>query len=94
MIFIVWNNEQTETIQCFLNLPISEEMENPINLVFNDVTLKKNLNNGPNRFPTLFVGNENHPLICYRNNDEPEAKWRIAIPNTLANSIVRWYQLI
>jgi transposase InsO family protein len=96
----ICNNEHTEMIQCFLNQPIPEEMENPINLVtiqqhqFNDVTLNNNRNNEPNRFPTLFVGNENHPLICYRNNNEPEAKWRIAIPNTLTNNIIRWYHLV
>ena len=88
--------EDEELRDCFLYYPMTNEMQNPITVdniqqhQFEDQLLNQLAQQQPYRFPIQYV--ENKPLICYRKNDgDVEGDWKIALPNSLAPSVVRWY---
>lgn len=88
-----------EGLECFLNYPSIDEMQNPITIrniqehQFEDVQLNESKQRNPDVFPVKYV--QQRPIIFYKlHPDDDELDWKIALPTTLLESTVKWYHLI
>lgn len=88
-----------ELIDCFLNLPATNDIPNPTNVQwiqqhqFDDIRLNNLAQNNPARFPSKFVNQR--PLLCYRKEPhQPEDEWQICIPSALLDDFIKWYHML
>lgn len=91
-------SEDSEMLEAFLNHPEFHAMQNPITMLnihqhqMEDERLNA-LRVMPGRawqFPVKWI--QDKPIICYKVNEEDdEVNWRIALPATLAQQVIRWY---
>jgi hypothetical protein len=87
-LFSIADND--EMLDCFLNLPLQNEMCYPLELAwiqhnqFEDEQLNAKRQIQQNMYPVKHINNI--PLVCYRDNPAaPENEWRICIPTVLLN---------
>ena len=88
-----------EIYESFLNHPTLEVMHNPITIPhiqthqFEDLELNRRRETNPQNYPIKII--QDRPLICFRNDPtNHEGDWKIAIPQTLIDPIIRWYHLV
>ena len=67
----VCRNEDTEVLECFLNLLALQEMPNPVTV---DVPLQQIRMNNWQQFPIKVINQRN--LICYRENPTEQQNWK------------------
>ena len=82
----------------FVNFP-SDDIRNPVDLKwiqqhqFEDEELNRIHQNNPQQYVTKFM--DDIPMICYRKDSlVPENEWRICIPTTLLDNIIRWNHVL
>ena len=94
----VCQNEDTEVLECFLNLPALHEMPNPVTVVniqnhqAADSPLQQMQMDNWQQFTIKVINQQN--LICYREDPTEQQNWRIFIPHSLIQDVLRWYHLI
>ena len=88
--------DDNEMIECFLNLPSTNEMPNPISLreikdhQLRDNDLTRLATEVPERFPINLVSNT--PLITIKGVDKQYPDdWKIFVPPTLIHDMIKWY---
>ena len=95
----ICTNDNSEMIECLLNLPSYQYNDNPLTMINianhqqNDIYLMQNAQLDPVHFPVKILNNVT--IVCYREqltmNDN---EWRIVIPPSMIDAVVRWYHLI
>ena len=93
------NNNDTEIIECLLNLPSLQELPNPLTIInirnhqLNDPWLLQTQQLDPLRDPINTINN--HNIICFREIiNQPDQHWKIYIPPALIQPAIRWYHLV
>lgn len=88
-------------MECFLNHPPLEMMENPITMLniqqhqFEDDILNVQQQSPVVGWQYPIKEIQGRPVICYRADEhKPDNNWRIAVPNTLVQPIIKWYHLV
>jgi transposase InsO family protein len=92
--------DQPYLLDCFLNLPAPEIIRNPVDVQwmqqhqFDDQQLNAQRQNSPLHYPIHNVMDV--PLIHFRHDptDNDELRWKIAIPTTLLDDLIRWFHHI
>ncbi len=83
-------------LDCFLNHPPLEEMAFPLHYVllqqhqFEDLQLQALLQQRPLEYQVMEMS-AGVLLICQIRPDKP---WRIALPTTMVDNVIRWYHLV
>jgi transposase InsO family protein len=95
----ICTNDNHEMIECLLNMPSYQNEDNPLTMInianhqLHDQQMMQTALQFPMIFPMKRINNIN--IVCYRQELPIEDnQWRIAIPPTLINSVIRWYHLI
>ena len=95
----ICTNDNSEMIECLLNLPSYQYNDNPLTMINianhqqTDLYLMDSMQRDPVHFPVKTINNI--PIVCYR--EQPtmdDNEWRIAIPQTMIDDVVRWYHLV
>ena len=96
----ICTKDNYEMIECLLlNMPLYQHEDNPLTMINianhqqHDQQLMQTSLQFPMIFPTKIINNIN--IVCYQQELPIEDnQWRIAIPPTLINRVIRWYHLI
>ena len=91
------NKDVEELVECFLNLPALDVMQNPITIQniqqhqFDDMDLNIRRDQEPWRYPVMEV--QGRPILFVRDHphDEDQQHWKIALPQALLRDTIRWY---
>ena len=88
-------DEDNDVIECLLNLPALDVMPNPINMqnIRNHQQQDQNLlttrQRNPIRYPIENISGVD--VITYREEGVKPNQWKIVLPSTLINDVVKWY---
>ena len=95
----ICSNNDTDVIELFMNLPQLAEMPCPTtvdNIQFHqarDASLMQITMVQPQRYPIKSINGKN--LICYRRDPTlAEGDWKIYIPQSMLQHVIRWYHMI
>ena len=91
--------DDPELFDCFLNLPTLENnAHNPLNYTWiqeeqqNDAKLQTLVQKNPQRYFTQAIGF--HNIICHVKPGDPQSAWKIALPDSVINPLLRWYHQV
>ena len=89
--------EDTELLDCFLNLPDLEEPgNNPLNYkhIHERQQTCTRLSKTRDRFPTQYADKEldaGVKITCHVNPADPDNDWKIALPDDMVEETVHWF---
>ena len=91
--------ESSELFDCFLNLPVSQTQENPLDLQWlkhhqdNDPTLQQMRQGLPDLYMTRNLGS--HDLVCHVDpNSDPKTQWTICLTEKTARLTIFWFHQV
>ena len=95
----ICKNNNNEMIECLLNLPSYQYNDNPLIMINianhqqNDTYLMQSAQLDPVHFPVKITNNIT--IVCYCEQiTMTDDQWRIAIPPSMIDEVVRWYHLV
>ena len=92
------DNKDVEIVDCLLNLPSLQQMNNPITMVNlrNHQQADEALLEHERRYPAFYrrklIGESE--IICAVLPNVGENEWKIFLPNSLVHDAIRWYHLV
>ena len=98
----VWDDAIADSLECYLNLPDSENPEqNPLSFAYirEQQQADTNLLRVQQKFPNNFIYKSLDPdvddIICYvKPLDDPMTQWKIALPESMIEETVHWFHQV
>jgi len=90
-------DEDNDLMECLLNLPPLQEMQNPISMQnirnhqLQDIQLIQQHNGNPILYPMQTMNGIN--VITMRSDPQQPTLWKIYLPSTLINDVIHWYHI-
>ena len=86
--------------KCYLNIPSTNAAESPLNMETikekqqEDTDLLRLSRKHPQRYLQKQVGKVRN-VICYvKEGEDPEKKWRIALPHSMVKPAIKWFHTV
>jgi transposase InsO family protein len=86
--------------ECYLNLPFENVDESPLNLEhmreqqYADESLMKLREKYPRMYQTKEIGSVADLIIYVRPGDDPNTRWRIALPKSMIQKTIEWFHMV